>query len=362
MPLIFGGQGIQPTLRGQATNVFAMQAGQTWIVPPGTWYVGKKYARLQELDPITGIWRNIGDDGPWNYVRSDGNSVRLANQTGCAIGALLTNVGSAYTSAPAVAASAGASIWQAIVGGALNTTVTVTSGGTGYVYPPLVQFGAPPPGGIQATGFCTLSAGAVSSVTVVDQGAGYNQAPTISFINDTREGLNALGTGSGALAIATLTGAGTITGLVCLDHGTPLTSLPTLAFTGGGGSAAAATTLMDWCITGYTVTTAGAAYTAGAGGVEVSANNRLTTGTAAITNPTMMANIVRQRRASIFAPTSGAGAITATGLQVNDGGHYTYAPGQNDTLIITGQSIVTTAANLALTVGGLTDVVELIAI
>lgn len=362
MPRVFGGQGVQPTLRGQSSNEYALQAGQCMIVPNGTWYVGKKYARVQELDPVSGTWRNIGDDGPWNFVWSDGVNVRLANQTGCAVGALITNVGSGYTSNPTVTPSAGSSVWQPIIGGALNTTIVVTNGGTGYTYPPLVEFAAPPAPGIPATGYCTLSGGAVSTVTVVDQGAGYTQAPTISFVNDPREGLNGVSTGSGAAAYATLTGAGTLTGLVVLDHGTPLTSLPTLTFTGGGGSSAAATVLMDWSVTGGAVTTPGADYTAGAGFVNVSSVNRLTAGSAAITNPTMMANIVRQRPAQILFPTSAAGALTATGLQVADGGHYTFAPAAGDITITGGTDIISAAAVVTLAVGGNTDVVELIAI
>jgi hypothetical protein len=42
--------------------------------------------------------------------------MRVANQTGCAVGALITNGGTLYTSAPAVAASAGASVWLALRG------------------------------------------------------------------------------------------------------------------------------------------------------------------------------------------------------------------------------------------------------
>lgn len=358
MPLVFGAQGVQPTLRGQASNVFALPAGQAMIVPAGTWYIERQYAHVQELDTVTGLWRSIGADSPYGYIRSDGANIRLANQTGCAIGGLMTTAGTGYTSAPTVTPSAGGSIWQAIVGGAISTTVTVTNGGTGYTYPPQVVFSAPPSPGIQATGTAALTSGAVSSITVIDQGAGYTIAPTVTLINDPREGLNGTTVGSNAAATTVLTGAGTITGLLVLDHGNAVTALPTLTFAGGGGASAAATVLMDWCITGYTVTTAGAAYTAGAGGVEVSANNRFVAGGTG-TNPNSQNNILRQRRASIFAPTSGAGAITATGLQVNDGGHYLYAPGANDILIVPGQTIVTTAALLVLTVGGLTDVIEM---
>lgn len=362
MPLVFGGQGVQPSSRGQPTNTFDLQPSQVFIVPSGTWYIGHKYARIQEYDPVSGIWRNIGDDGPWGYVRSDGVNVRLANQTGCAIGALITNVGSGYTSNPTVTASAGSSIWLPIIGGAINTSVTVVAGGSGYTYAPIVQFSQPPYPGIPATGYCTLSSGAVSTVTVVDQGAGYTQAPTVTFINDPREGVNGVSVGSGAAATSTTTGAGTLTGLLTLDHGTALTSLPTLTFSGGGGSSAAATVLMDWSITGGAVTTAGAGYSAGAGFVDVWAVNRLTTGSAAITNPTFMANLLRQRQAQILYPTSGAGALTATGLQVADGGHYTFAPAAGDIIVAGGTAIITTATLVTLAVGGNADVVEMLPI
>ena len=66
--------------------------------------------------------------GVARFVDSDGQNYRLANLTGCPVGALMTNVGSGYTSAPTVAASAGSSAWTAVVGGAINSTVTVTTG------------------------------------------------------------------------------------------------------------------------------------------------------------------------------------------------------------------------------------------
>ena len=78
-----------------------------------------------------------------------------------------------------------------------------------------------------------MTSGAISSVTVTNQGAGYLAAPIITIINDPRDL-----TGSGAALSTALTGAGTITGLLCLNHGTALTAVPTLTFTGGGGSAA----------------------------------------------------------------------------------------------------------------------------
>jgi len=246
MSVFFGGSGVTPSLKGQPSNRISLSASETFLLKPAGWYwvnLGL-YTVLQQYDPIMGIWQTIGGGDPTGspkYVYSDGVNYRLANQTGCAVGALITNAGSGYTSAPTVTASAGSSIWSAIVGGAVNTTVTVTSGGSGYSYPPTVQISAPPSGGIPATAVCTLSGGAVNAVTIVNQGAGYTSPPTVTFVNDPREGLNNVSQGSGAAAITTLTGAGTITGLLCLDHGTGAqTSIVTLSFPGGGGSSAAA--------------------------------------------------------------------------------------------------------------------------
>lgn len=352
MPIVFGAPGVFPTLRGQPSNIYSLQAGEVMIVPAGDWYVILgKYLSVQEYDAIAGFWRWSGDNGQGaKLVHSDGVNFRVANQTGCAVAALITTAGSAYTTTPTVTPSAGSSVWAAIIGGVVSTTVTVNNGGTSYVYPPQVAFAAPGGPGqgpsLQAAGYCTLSAGAVSTVTLLDQGAGYTFAPQISFINDPRDT-----TGSGASATATLTGAGTMTGLICTDHGTPLTAVPTLSFSSGS---AAATVIMDWCITGYSATVAGAAYTtlAVAGAVEVTGVGGITAGTATLLNGSSQVGAVRRRRASIVAPTTTGGGITATGAIVDDGGHYEATP---NVVINGGTNIITTAAQLVLAMGGLND-------
>jgi hypothetical protein len=353
MPLIFGGQGVQPSLRGQPSNVYALQAGEAKVIPAGAW-VAKlgPYTNYQVFDTITGIWRNIGNGGITVHLNSDGVNHRLANQTGCAVGALITNAGSGYTSPPIVTPSGGASVWSAIVGGAVNTSVTVSSGGANYVYPPEVDFAAPPQGGIQATGYATLSSGAVSTVTVTNQGAGYTAPPAIDFINDMRDT-----TGAGAAANCALTGAGTITGVLATDHGNPVTSVPTLAFTGGGGSAAAATAIMCWSITAYTAS-GGTGYTVGAGAVLLSALTRQVAGVAAYTNPATDKGIVRQRPAYIIAPTTAGGGITATGQVIIDGGIYEIAPAAGD-IIITNGGLYPSQSTLAVAMGGQNDFTEL---
>ena len=329
---LFSGPGLTPSLKGVPTNVISLSAGECWTIYPAGWWVIRqgKFTTIQQYDPITGIWRTIGagaSAGGVEYIYSDGENYRLANQTGCVVGAIVTAAGSAYTSAPTVTATAVSGttspIFRAIVGGAVNTSVTVTNGGVNYTYPPIVLFSAPPAGGVQATGHCTLASNAVTSVTVDDQGAGYASAPTITFVNDPREGVNGVTQGSNAAAIATLTGSGTVTAIVCVDHGAPLTaqtSVPTLAISGGGGSSATATAIVDWTIQAYTVTSSGTGYS---GAVVVSAYGPTLSG-AAYTNPTIQYNLVKGRNAFIVAANSTN--ITATGQTVSDGGVYPGVP------------------------------------
>jgi hypothetical protein len=354
---VYGGQGVTGSLRGQPTNVYSLEAGTCALIPSGTWFLEcGPYCAYQEYDIITGIWRSIGSDTrATRYVRSDGANFRVANQSGCVIGALLTNKGSGYTSVPTVTDATTGATYLAILGPVVNTSVTVNNGGTNYTYPPQVAFSAPPQPGIQATGHCTLAAGVVTSVTVDDQGAGYTVNPTITFINDPREGLNGTSVGSGAAATATTTGAQTVGGILVLDSGNPVTSLPTITPSGGGGTGAAATAIMCWAITAYTVTTSGTGYT---GVVEVTGLGGFPSGVAAYTNPTTQANLLRGRRASILAALATTFAnITATGQTVYDGGVY---PGVPSALIVS-TSAFTTAASLGFSVGGVNDSYRLFA-
>ena len=225
---------------------------------------------------------------------------------------LLTNKGlQATLSAPTVSDITTGATYLAIVGGAINTH-RCRFQWRQQLHPIRLPFlfSAPGANGIQATGYATLTSGVVTSITVVDQGAGYVNPPTVTLTNDPREGLNNTTIGSGATAYATVTGAQTVTGVLVLDHGNPVTSIPTISFTGGGGSAAAATAIMCWALTGYTVTTSGTGYT---GAVEITGLGGFPATVAAYLNPTTQANILRTRRASILA------GLTTTGRQCHHG-------------------------------------------
>lgn len=337
-------------------NRFALQPGAVWVIPQGDWVLHTgNYASVEYLDPTMQIWVKAGggwgDLGGARYHYSDGVNFRCANRTGSPVGALLTNAGSGYTSAPTVTASAGGSVWRAIVGGAVSTTVTVTNAGLNYTYPPLVIFAAPPQGGVQATGYCTLSSNTVSSVTVTNQGAGYGAPPAITFQNDPREGVGSIASGYNAAAVATLTGSQTVTAVLCVDSGQGgLTSIPTLAFSGGGGSSAAATSIMCWSMTAYAVTTAGTGYTTAP---LITAYDNFPSTSPAYTNPQTQSGLVAVHYAEIVGAVT-AGGITATGQSVVNGGIYTATP----TIVMqTSGILITASAALTATMGGQTATV-----
>ena len=366
--MLYAGPGQIPTIKGVpgSTNKITLSSGGTWVLFPAGWYAIRtgKYTTIQQYDPITGTYVTIGGGVPAGgieYIYSDGVNYRLANQTGCPVGALLTTAGSGYTAAPTITASAGGSLWKAIIGGAVSLTVTVSSGGSGYAYPPNAIFSAPPVGaGVQATGYATISGGVVTAVTVTNQGAGYTSPPTITLVNDPRESpniaiagsgvtANTVTQGSGAAAVATLTGAGTVTAALCLDHGAGgQTSVPTLAFAGGGGSSAAATAIMNWTVTAATVGTGGV--TVVGSFVNATAEDNFPTTVAAYTKPETQSGLVKIRKADVRYTVTG-GSI-ATPVVIYDGGIYTSQP---TTVVVANVSAVTTPPVATFTMGGTTD-------
>ena len=360
MTTIFGAQGVSPTFRGQPGNTYTLLGGQTVLVPPGTWdaQLGG-YSQIQQYDPLTTIWRSIGgSSSDFKYVNSDGNNYRIANLTGCVVGAQVTNKGSAYLAPPTVTDNGGGSpTYLAILGPVVNT-ITVGNGGTGYLYPPLVQISAPPSPGVQATAYSTITAGVVSSITVVNVGANYTSAPTITISNDPRDTV-----GSGATATANLAGSGTIAAIVVTNPGSPITStstVPTITITAvNGGTSATAVPLMCSTITGYTILVTGSGYS---GAVEISA---LGTGyggaAAAYANPKIQdGGLVRTRQATIVAAISG-GTIVTSGQTVLDGGIF---DGFSPTEIIYGTAVGSGAAVGAVTFtwGSATETVQLYAV
>ncbi len=228
------------------TYTFALASGGTIPIPAGEWIVNGSAAisRVEWYDAVATQWSPIqalvsgGGLAGWR-VESDGFNFRVANLTGVATGASVTAAGSGYAQATTtVTPSAGNSTWQAIVGGKVGT-ITIDAGGANYSKPPLVFFDGSPSPGISATGIAVLTSGAVSSITLVQAGAGYVTAPRIVIVPDPFD--PNLSTITPAAAHCVLTGAGTVTGIVLLNFGASQASSPTLTVGGAGSSATAAT-------------------------------------------------------------------------------------------------------------------------
>ena len=337
-----------------------LAGAQAYLIPSGQYITQLGlYSTIEWYDSNLGFWRAwASNPGRSHVVVSDGTNFRLINRTGCPMGAIITSFGASYTSAPVVTASSGGSLWKSIVGGAINTTVTVTTGGA-YNYVPTLIFSPPPAGGVQASGIAVISAGAISSVTVTNRGAGYVSAPTITIVQDPRD----TAAGGGVLTVnATLVGGGTagqVTAVICTDPGTAaLTALPTLTFTGGGGASAAATVIMNWTATGITVVTGGAAY-GNANPFQVIGNSLLNASVDASgdVNPAANLGLTQPRNFRMYGTSTSAGAVTATGLVIDDAGWGIQAVPGSIILPSNGSAVTipTTAAQATVTVGATTD-------
>ena len=352
---VFGGQGVTLSLGGQGTNAFTLQAGEVWTIPPGTYAIQPgMYCSVQQYDPITTTWRSVGNSSfAMKEIASDGVNFRVANQTGCVVGAAVTNAGSGYVTAPTVSIATTGAKAIAVVGGAVYSTFTVVNGGSNYVYPPMVVIAAPPSPGVQATAYSTLTSGVVTSITITNQGAGYLTAPTIALVNDPRDT-----TGQGALATCSLTGGGTVTAVLVTDHGNSASAVPAITFTAtNGGTSAAATALMDFTTTAYVASFPGAGF-AGSYEVRVIGSGMPALSGNAYTNPATQQSLLRLRPASIMAALSATG-FTATGQVVLDGGHIGGSTASATAILLIGATastaLPTTAATLTLTLGGTND-------
>jgi hypothetical protein len=229
------------------TNQVNLGPGQVMIVPPGDWIaMGDKYSTLQWRDPVRQEWSPFlltnytATAYAWaQHIRSDGVNFRIANTTDAWYTGIVSVAGTGYVQASTtVTAGTGNSTWVALVGGALGTFTMVTQG-SGYTVVPTVFIPSPPPPGIAATAVATLSAGAITGITIEVAGAGYLTAPPVVIIPSPMEpSTSNIVT---AKATVALTGSGTLTGVLLANMGTLLTTAPTLTVNGVGSSATATT-------------------------------------------------------------------------------------------------------------------------
>ena len=137
--------------------------------------------------------------------------------------------------------------------------IGVTNKGSGYTAAPTVTISAPDQAnGTQANAVATITANAVSSVSVVDAGTGYTNAAnlTVTFSG---------GGGTNAAAVAQLLTfqTGTLQ-LVVINNGSGYTNAAniTLSITGGGGTGATAVPIISGnVITSVVMTNQGSGYT-----------------------------------------------------------------------------------------------------
>ena len=298
----WGGGGLTPTQLGTNNTL----TGQYYIE------LGQ-YTNLQYYDVGLNYWRNV-QVSPYQQltVSSDGTNFRVVNSTGCPVGAIITTIGSGATngfygyaglqsSSVAVTiqngatttgitaitqptASAGSSLWNCIIGGSVNSTITFSGGtaiyqyqsgfytssstsagsaaaGSNYTRPPIVVFTPPPNQGAQPyilpTAYAAISGGAVSAITVTHQGAGLLGLPGITLVNqpgDTTGGGAIVGWTAGN---GTQVNSGGLTALWPAYYGTAVSAVPTLTVP----ASAAATAAMNFSVTSITNTTPGVGYT-----------------------------------------------------------------------------------------------------
>jgi hypothetical protein len=255
-----------------------LPAGAIYVPPAGQYLVNLgTYSMVQWYDPISLIWRpnHTPLQSDMQMVSFDGYNQRIVNLTGCIIGAYLTNGGSGYpngiypagtpqTGSYVVAtttAGVGTATFNVIVGGCINTVVTITTAGVGYNNPPDLVFSDPPTGGVKASAIATVSGGAISGVTVINQGAGYTTAPTITVtpnpVDVTAPGQTNVGTP--AVLTTTLTNSGRVTAVTIANVGNGYTAVPTITFTASAGTVAAATAIPCFTVTGVTAPGGGSA-------------------------------------------------------------------------------------------------------
>lgn len=316
-----------------STNDISLAAGEAIPIPAGRWFISLgKYCSLQYLDPVTTQWTGLrdGEDNVTQHnIWSDGFNVRIANLTGCVVGAVVTNGGSNawVQSTTTVSASTGNSTWQAVVGGAISTATSITSvagvafGGKNYGIAPLVFIDAPPAPGVQATAYATIASGSVTSIVVVNQGAGYQVAPNINIVPNPADPNLIAGTAiTAAAATVSLTGAGSITAVLLTNNGAPVASTMSLTISGAGATATAVPVFLQ-TLTSATLNGAGVGYGATAQLTSIGGWN---TNVPAFTNPQISLTGFTPRPCNASLVT-GSGTVVSLNT-IYDGGLYLATP------------------------------------
>lgn len=349
----------------------ALAPGESIVLPAGNWYVSLgMYLVLQWLDSVSNTWV-IGASGAWEsgplYIKSDGFNARVANLTGCPVSAAVTQYGSGYVqSSTTVTANIGGSLWAPIVGGQLALSGgTLTANGAGYGVAPIVLIPPPPGpsnnangvGGIQASGYCTIASGTISGFTFTNPGAGYPTAPTAVIVPSPFDPNLSTGITAGTVTFS-LTGSGSITGVLCTNNGAALAgnqfSSLTLNIGGAGTNATLTPNIMQSIVTA-SLTGTGLGWGT-VTGFLTSAGGAPSTGTVT-TSPAFNHIAFKPRQAQISYSITNAGTVAGQLGTIIDGGLFestptaVQLPGAQ-----AGQSGSVVGSTIAFTMGGQNDV------
>lgn len=349
------------------SNIVGLAPGDAIHVPAGTWYITTNYCVLQYRDPVTNTW-TMGPSAAWVggmlYVKSDGFNYRMANLTGCPVSASIINQGSSYVQATTtITVAGGNSTWQPIIGGALGfSTVVTANAGAGYGVPPIVLIPPPPNasnnangvGGIQATGWVSISGGTVNGFTFTNPGAGYPTAPTVVLVPNPQDPNLSTGITTATIAV-TLTQAGSLTGVLCTNSGNALAAPTSITLTvAGAGSSGSINPNVMQTVTAATVTGGGVGYGTSTTNLITTVGGYPVAGTIA-NGPNGLYEAFRPRPAQIAMTSGAAGTVAAQAGVVYDGGLFVGTPVIN----VTTQGIITTLATVSMTLGARADYVIL---
>jgi hypothetical protein len=355
-----------------STNKIGLAPGDSFVIPAGDWFLSLgMYMVMQFLDPVTNAWYTAAG-AAWNrgtmFLSADGFTARIANLTGCVVSASVINGGTNYvqgtTTITAIGAFSpnGVPTLLPIVGGALGLTGTFTvdvpTAGAGYGVAPIIMIPPPPPaqanangvGGIPAAAIAVIgTGGTISSVSIINPGAGYPVAPKAVVVPSPFDPNLSLGITNATVAFS-LASAGAIMGAIVTNNGGPLPNgslgSVTLSIGGAGSSGSLTANVMQTIVTA-SVTGAGsggAAFATTFGGAPLQGS---------ITNgPDSLFLSFEPRPANI-----GLASVTAnfTGA-VYDGGLFESAP---TAVVVPGVGATSTIATVAFIMGSRPDIAVL---
>src|SRR6266851_10088664 len=246
-----------------SSNRLALSPGDSFVLPAGDWWISMgMYLVLQYLDPVTNVWTTV-TGAAWtrgkSFITADGFTCRIANLTGCVVSASIMNGGTNYVQATTTLTVIGSfqtgvavPTLLPIVGGAVGLStgpfsLYIPTAGNGYGIAPIIVIPPPPPaqanangvGGIQAEAIAILgSGGSLSSVSMINAGAGYPTAPVGVVVPSPFDPNLATGITTASVAFS-LVSAGAITGALVTNNGGPLIngSLASVTISVGGAGA-----------------------------------------------------------------------------------------------------------------------------